>query len=65
MTLINRLREWEGEYHYPAGLMTEAADALQRLEEEAARLRRFHEHCREHHALPAHCCPPVGGAVQE
>lgn len=27
--IVKRLRYWEGEYHYPAGLLTEAAFAIE------------------------------------
>ena len=32
MTLPEKLRSWEGEYHYPSGLLVEAADHIERLE---------------------------------
>jgi hypothetical protein len=30
--LAERLRHWEGEYHYPAGLLLEAAERIEELE---------------------------------
>lgn len=29
--LVEELRNWEGEYHYPAGLLNEAANEIERL----------------------------------
>lgn len=29
--IVNELRNWEGEYHYPSGLLTRAADEIMRL----------------------------------
>ena len=37
-SLAWRLRNWEGEYHYPSGLLDEAAAALERLEAEVLTL---------------------------
>lgn len=31
-TLPEELRHWEGEYHFPAGLLNRAADAIENLE---------------------------------
>ena len=38
MSLVERLRQWEGEYHYPAGLLAEAADRIEELEQELEQL---------------------------
>lgn len=36
-----RLRNFEGEYHYPAGLLNDAADYIDALEREVERLRQL------------------------
>ena len=41
MSLVERLRHWEGDYHYPAGLLTEAADRIEELEKELEQLKRL------------------------
>ena len=55
-TIAENLRHWSDEYHYPHGLMDKAAERIEQLE-------AFIDHCRKSHALPAHCCPDVGGSI--
>jgi hypothetical protein len=51
LSLVERLRLWEGEYRYPPGLLLEAAQRI-------AELEAFYVHCKKH-SLPDICCPDV------